>query len=338
MAHGQTLPPVAEAYHRRQQLEILAASQAASRAWGTLSRGPVTEASWGRVKPRLMAVLVTGQTRVAGRAPGYVSSLLRSTGQSAADDPFASAVATPLLGFAGDGRELSTLLDLAPGRTRVLVRSGVSDAAARQATDDWLRTVVETAVADTARQAETLEIALREQIQGYIRMVNAGACSRCAVQAGRWFRRNTGFERHPRCRCIHVPASEANVAGDWRLSPDDYFASLDEAEQNRIFTHAGAEAIRNGADVTQVVNVRRGMSTAQINQRGWTARGRLVRADVFGEQVYVTTEGTTRRGRASRRATGRRTTVRLMPESILEIAGDDRQELTRLLRVHGYIA
>ena len=57
-----------------------------------------------------------------------------------------------------------------------------------------------------------------------------------------------------------------------------------------------------------------------------TGRRRLVRRDVFGRPLYATTEG------------GSRGLVRLMPESIAELAGGNRAELLRLLKSHGYIA
>lgn len=117
------------------------------------------------------------------------------------------------------------------------------------------------------------------------------------------------------------------MAGDLRLNVDDYFSSLSESEQDRSFTGAGAKVIREGADPTRVVNARRGMEKSQ--------GGRLARRDVFGQRVFTTTESTTKRGLASRRRTGRKSTVRLMPESLVEIA-EDPADLARLLRVHGY--
>lgn len=78
------------------------------------------------------------------------------------------------------------------------------------------------------------------------------------------------------------------------------------------------------------------MHTAQTNQRGWMPKGRLEPVDRYGRQVYVTTEGATRRGSAYRGRTGRRTAERLMPESILQLA-DDQDDLMRLLKLHGYL-
>lgn len=87
--------------------------------------------------------------------------------------------------------------------------------------------------------------------------------------------------------------------------PRAYFATLDEAEQNRIFTNAGAEAIRDGADIGRVVNARRGMTAA-----GGT----------------TTTTELAGRGR-----------VRPMPERIYLEAGGNRDEAVRLLRRFGYL-
>lgn len=140
-----------------------------------------------------------------------------------------------------------------------------------------------------------------------------------------------------------------------------YFRSLTRDEQDRAFTKAGAESIRLGADISQVVNARRGAlgltpAGARLTGdeatalRGGRQRGRLEAVDVFGRQLYVTTEGVTVRGSAGVRLGARETGVRrpgdryksarpprLMPESILAIAGDDRDEAVRLLKRFGYI-
>lgn len=85
---------------------------------------------------------------------------------------------------------------------------------------------------------------------------------------------------------------------------------MSTAEQDKAFGKAGAEAIRNGANISQVVNARRGMYTA-------------------GGTDYTRTS-TTRRGQTRGRA-------RLMPEAIFKQAAGDRAEAIRLLRQHRYI-
>lgn len=111
----------------------------------------------------------------------------------------------------------------------------------------------------------------------------------------------------------------------------------------------------------QIVNARRGAlgltpAGARITGpearilRGGRERGHLQATDVYGRQLLVTTEGVTVRGTAGVRLGARETgtrkpgdryrsakTPRLMPESILQIAGDDREEAIRLLKRFGYI-
>jgi hypothetical protein len=92
----------------------------------------------------------------------------------------------------------------------------------------------------------------------------------------------------------------------------DAFRSMTPAQQTRIFTAAGAQAIRDGADINQVVNARRGVSVA----------GRTTR------------EGTTSRGLAGMRLQGR---ARLMPEQIYAQAHGNRDLALQMLRQHGYL-
>lgn len=109
---------------------------------------------------------------------------------------------------------------------------------------------------------------------GYIRMLTPPSCSRCVVLAGRWYRWNKGFERHPMCDCEHIPAVEA-IAGDVTVDPDAYFASLSRADQDIYFGKANAEAIRSGADIGRVVNAQRegAMFTADDGRRYTRAGG-----------------------------------------------------------------
>lgn len=218
----------------------------------------------------------------------------------------AEPVARSLTYVASDGRSIDGLMDYTRSAA---VTIGQFDL------------IVLTQLADVARAASVLGSAVRPAVTGYVRMLEQPSCSRCVVLAGKFFRHNTGFRRHPRCDCRHIPSNE-NVAGDLRTDPDAYFQSLSKTEQDRVFTKTGAEAIRAGADVGKVVNARRGMNTAQTA----TGRRRLVKRDVYGRPMYTTTEAK------------RRGLVRLMPESIVELAAGDANELYRLLRVHGYIA
>lgn len=245
-----------------------------------------------------------------------------------------------LVGVASDGRPLDTLV-------------GQAD------TDAQFDMIVATQLADVARMSAGVTGFSARGSSGYIRMISPGACSRCAVLSGKWFRWNQGFQRHPHCYCRHVPVgSEAQARAEGFMDdPDEYFKGLSKAEQDRVFTEAGARAIRDGADMNQVVNARRaaqGLNLAggrltlaeQQVLKGGRRRGALERVDVHGRQVFITREGITARGLAGERL-GRLAkrrgdryrsskTPRLMPESIYEVA-ESQEETLRLLRRFGYI-
>jgi hypothetical protein len=127
--------------------------------------------------------------------------------------------------------------------------------------------MAKTATADTARSAD-LTAAVGRKYTHYVRVVQPGACSRCAILAG-IDSYSTAFKRHPACRCTSMPVDEVD-ASPARLfaSPDDYFRTLTTAEQDRIFTKAGAEAIRAGADPVTVVTARSQATGIAYSRRG----------------------------------------------------------------------
>lgn len=291
-----------EHYLAQQRLTVAAVARARQVA----SRGSVDVAR----------VIAGFQLLAAQQAARAVPAMLAEQGVTA---PASGSVApTALAGVASNGLPLVPLLD-AVQTTYALER------------------FVATQVQDMGRAAASVSIASRPEVEGWVRMLNPPSCERCVVQAGKWFRWNQGFERHPKCDCVHIPASEA-VAGDLTVNPDAYFHSLSEDEQDKTFGKKAAQAIRDGADIGQVVNARRGMSTAQVNPRGWIPKGRMSPVDLHGRKVFTTTEGTTKRGlayKALTRANGKRS-PRLMPESLYAIA-TDRADAIRLLRAHGYL-
>jgi len=340
------IPRAASEHYDEQERLAGVVTRGVRRAW-RLMRGKRWESAWRTtVGPQVFEIIQAGQEASAATASAYMSAVL-------AELDIESDVPTRLLpevfaGVTGSGNpiEFATygaviqaakaqyspeMADLAPS----VVERRVLDEA-----EEFLAGVVATIMADTARAAETAAMAQREWVTGYVRMIEPGACSRCVILAGKFYLYNDGFDRHPECRCVHIPADE-NTADSVLTSPERYFDNLTAAEQDRVFTNAGAEAIRLGADPSKVVNARRGMETAQRNPRGWIPKGQLVPTDVYGRPTYITTEGVTRTGvfgriNAQRRADGKPALrVRLMPESIVEL-GRDRADVIRLLRLYGY--
>jgi hypothetical protein len=262
--------------------------------------------TWVAPATDALRIIAAAQLTAAGEADMYVTATLLSQHI----DPAAAGKVVPqaFAGIASDGRSLLDLLGEAPIVAKATITRGGDTDRAMAAGAVWLDMAVRTQVADAGRAAEGTAIAARAAVSGYVRMLEPPSCSRCVILAGTWYRWNAGFERHPRCDCRHIPAAE-DTAGAQTTDPRRYFDSLSADEQDRAFTRAGAQAIRDGADLAQVVNARRGMKTAG---------GRL-----------ITTESTTRHGRAVR--------GRPMPEQIYRDAGGDRDEAIRLLKQHGYL-
>lgn len=341
--------PTSSAEHYAGQREVMVSVLgSARRLWGL--RPPRDFDAWfDRNIDRLMTILVAGQRQAVADADEYVTNVLDELDTPVA--PELEMITDPLIGVASDGRGLDSLMYGSVITAKAGVQSGWPVDVAWDAGMDSLLVRIQTQIADAARAAVSLGIAARPDV-GYVRMLNPPSCSRCAVLAGRFYKVNAGFLRHPGCDCRHIPSRES-TSGDLTTDPADYFASLTPALQDKIFTKVGAEAIRDGADIVQVVNARRGMSTAQVNIAGWIPKGRLSRTQVYGQQIATTTEGITRRGvayRAMREAgyAKRQTDIRggrryfqaraprIMPEGIYEIA-EDRDDALRLLRLYGYL-
>lgn len=285
------------------------------------------------VGPKAAAVVVAGQQAVARESDAYMAAVLAELG-IAAESPTSLSIPR-FSGVAGDGRPVDTLLEQAVARAGEVFNRTQDAVAALESQQAFLDRVTATIVSDAARAAESVALTQRPWVDGYVRMLNPPSCSRCAILAGRFYLWNDGFDRHPLCDCRHIPAMEEGERfGSLTTNPNLYFDSLTREQQDKVFTKAGAEAIRDGADISQVVNARRGMKRAQV----------------YGHDVLVTDEGTTRRGvaysrlrtrrREDRRRPGeqyfRTTNVRLMPESIYELA-KDRDDAIRLLKLHGFI-
>lgn len=184
----------------------------------------------------------------------------------------------------------------APPAGRIVPTSFTTDARAfagmLDATDEFDR-LVESLVQDATRAAESVASAVRPDVW-HIRYVSPPCCGRCAVLAGRIYRFSESFLRHPNCDCVMIPTT---VAAEFAQSPDTLF----ENGQIRGLSKADTQAIGHGADVAQVVNVRR-------RAAGLTEAGEVLK-----------------RG------------SRLTPSGIYRLAGNDREKAIELLARSGYI-
>lgn len=291
------------------RLEVLAVG-AARRAWRRVQADRISE-SWDEQRRALLPTVTQAQVSAATAGSSYAASSLAQ--QGAYSPPEAFVRPDSFGGYASDGRSLDGLLYSPATTTKTAIGHGVLPRKALEDAGGALDQIVMTIVADAARQAAGIDTMARQGV-GYVRMVSVGACSRCVILAGRTYRWNSGFLRHPNCNCVHVPATSKRLQGarDEGLVDDPYevFASLSEAEQDQRFGQAGAQAIRDGADVYQVVNSRRGMS----------ANGLMTR------------EGTSRRGASHHLHRGQR----LTPEGIYA-QNLSREDTLRLLEQNGYV-
>lgn len=257
------LPDASVAYYQRQQQIGVLTASATSKLWQRMSND--FDASWASIRPTMLTVLATGQASAARASAGYVDRVLAETDQDGGD-PAGAIDPAAFSGYASDGRDLGSLLDQAPIVAKIAVGQGDTPASALQAANRWVSMVSLTQVADASRAYVAADMGSRPKVTGYVRMLNPPSCSRCAILAGKWYRWNTGFQRHPRCDCRHIPATE-NVAKDLTTDPYAYFRSLTSEQQAATFGRIEARAIADGGDIYRVVNLgQRGMPVAGSKQ------------------------------------------------------------------------
>jgi hypothetical protein len=321
--------PIAARHAEHQVSLARRTSREMARLWRQVDRDRIA-ASWRALLPQALVMLSTSQMAAAAAAAGlYVDDVLEDYAMST--EAAGRIVPGAFGGIASDGRPLASC-----STSRPSPRSSRSEPAHPRpgpcrAGGFTLDLIGRTQVIDAGRVADGVAIAARPQLAGYVRVIVGKTCARCLILAGKRYRWNAGFKRHPRCDCRHVPIAE--LRDGEVTNPRAHFDSLSRHDQDELLGAAGAAAVREGADLNQVVNARRGMQTAAV----------------FGRQVQVTTEGTTTRGLAGQRLGARATqtkatsdryrraaNVRLMPEQIMHDARD-REDAIRLLRLHGYI-
>lgn len=269
--------------------------------------------SWGARLAGVAATVTTAQIAAAALANGTLVAGIVTTRVNAA----------AFGGSASDGRPLASLLFQPAIALMAAMSAGALPAAALATGAAVLDMIVRTQVADANRAATGVAVTATPTLIGYERVVHLPACGRCIILAGKVYRWSQGFLRHPRCDCTMRPVTrEQYRTANLDNHPRALFERMSREQQDKKLGKAGAQAIRDGADLSQVVNARSGMATAVVG----------------GRRVQTTTSGATRRGLAGQRLGARRggQSVRLMPESIYQLASS-RDEAIRLLHQHGYI-
>lgn len=300
-------------YKEMQRLQVLAVA-AARRSWSRVDPRFLSE-SWTRALWDLTPVVSAVQVRAATAGASYGADSLAAQGVYVAPEAFVNP--QTFGGYAADGRSLTGALYSPITDVKTWIGGGYSAQQALSMGRSSLDGLMRTTVADAGRQAASVDVTSRKGV-GYVRMLNPPSCSRCVVLAGKFFRWNTGFRRHPRCDCVHVMSTAGSTQGarDEGLisDPYDYFKGLSKSEQNSLWGQNNAQAIRDGADISQVTNASRGTSG------------------------LMTTEGATRRGAFGQSAEAQLTHGRRMtPDAIYRLNGTDRAAAMRDLERYGYI-
>ena len=317
------LPSAATDFYATQQRVNQTAATEVKRAWRRM--GDDFDASWQRVRPVALAVLIEGQRQATRAARDYVPRVLDETGVP--DRPEGDFRPESLIGIASDGRPLDTLAYGAVAEAKAAVSRGASTAEALEAGENWLDLMTKLQVADAARQAVGVMTASRKNIGGTVRVLNPPSCQRCAILAGRWYRWSTGFQRHPRCDCVNqpVPSKAYAEAEGFATSPMDAYRN----GEIRDLTQAQINAIEEGADIAQVVNAYRGMSTTATKTRLRPTRPVESVVEPGTPDLLGFMPPEVRAGASER--------VRLLtPEGIYQQARN-RDEAISLLRANGYL-
>jgi hypothetical protein len=299
--------------------------------WTHIPADRILTALQGENGLAILNAVTAGQLSAAQGAEMFVTSAMLS--QGATSSAAGLLVPQQLAGMAADGRSLATMLYMPGITTSRALALGASPEQASLMGLNQLARMVATTITDTARTATSVAMTANTACVAYVRVVKLPACSRCIILAGRQYTYSEGFKRHPKCDCGMEPMSDA----EWRSretaqTPEDLFKAMSPEERRKRFGAAGTDALENGADMGQVVNVRRegAMATTSTGKK-------------------VTTEGTTRRGIGGKalRSDGfekssgsryeRTREARLMPEQILKQAHGNRDLQLALLRKHGYI-
>jgi len=321
------LPSSAADNYATQQRLQLATISLTRREWAKM--GTEFDASWATVGPRITLLTASAQLGAARDGAAYVPKVLAELGQSV--DPLAEVDPRAFAGIASDGRPLDSLLYGAVTTSKT-ASSTMAPPDALAAGGRWLDMAVQTMVADAARGAAGITIAARPKV-GWIRMVNAPCCSRCAILSGKWFKWNQGFKRHPHCDCYHIPARE--MTGDIGFAPDDLIlegkvTGINKAEQ---------QAIGDGADAIAVLNARRG-AQGMFTTEGTTRRGyaSYIKREIAKQRGVIAKETVTLAGQRGfvKNYPVRRTGLRPTPAAIYKYAAS-REEAIKLLYANGYI-
>ncbi len=288
----------ADHYAERRGL-VIAVIAVIAEWWSYISRGDITGSYENLVQPGMLSVIVDAQRQAAAMAPDYLQAIATELGGG--DSPYGDLIPDAWSGRRADGSSLEDMLDGGRIRTLSLIAAGLPVDDALQQGLLVAQRDARTETQDAGRGADQAGIAAQPLMTGYVRYLVLPSCSRCVALAGRWYRWSAGFQRHPRCDCLHVPtAAVSDPAKDAGNPASDPAAAVASGLVTGL-SQDDMQAIADGADLGRVVNAK---STG----------------------LRVAGDGARRRGR------------RLTTDECYERANGDREQALELLRKNGYIS
>lgn len=274
-----TTPRVSSSHYDEQRRLGVVAARELTRLWGRV--GTDFDRDWYPLIPEAAAAVTVAQTAAAVTSANYAPRLLQGFDFDA--PPVGDIDTTAFAGTNKHGRPVAEVLAGATTYAKNLVGHGWAARDALTSTRDWLTSTGLTLVGDTGRSVVGSDITQRPNASGYVRMLNGPSCPRCVILAGKWFRWNEGFLRHPRCDCRHILAKDeawAKAEG-FVTDPYEYFNGLSKTEQDRLFGSNDAQALRDGADIYRVTNTRlRGLGKGRQARRYGTP-SRMTVDDIY---------------------------------------------------------
>lgn len=257
------VPASSAAYYRAGQQLRAAMARLIRREWSRM--GEDFDLAWQVVGPRVGQIITQAKMLGAIAAVEYAFAEGREVGMPVELPGPVNVAAFTDASLAGVPVAMVTRGAVVQAKTSVA--AGFATTEALQRGGQWLQRLAMNEITASRSGALSTTIAASPRTTGYVRMLNPPSCRDCVILAGKWFRWNEGFQRHPNCDCEHIPARES--MNEVRTDPYAYFESLSRAEQDRLFGATDAQAIRDGADIYRVVNVRnRGASTGH----SWSAK------------------------------------------------------------------
>lgn len=340
MASPDELVARARRHYERRAKVSRRTAQLAVRAWGKLNPDDISGSYVRGVGQALADATTAGQLEAAADAAPYVADVAAGWGVAG---PVGGLDVAQLAGYAANGADLVQLFRGPVVAAKLRIAQGDTPERALAAQAVSVARIAGNEASQAGVNADTLAVTATPGLDGHVRVANLPACGRCVVLAGRFYRWSEGFRRHPLCDCTMLPAPRRDPLPRIVAPPEPrtVFDRMSFDEQNRSFGIAQAQAIRDGADVGQVVNAWRGTYTFELEgvRRRATLEGTDIRQGRAGRQMAVAdgqlfrSDGSFRLARMAERTERPRLTV----ADIYREAGPNRERAIELLRENGYL-